>query len=361
MVELVMPHASRIETDTSFNARIVRQRHRKTEYGSTAVFRYKDKNYVVGQEALSGGRPNRITGPDKYKKDYLEVLMLAALQKLVPDGHSNIVVGCAHTTNSIPYIDKIADALGGKHEVVRYDGETIKYIVRAMIPWDEPAGGLLRFMTRPYAEYNAEDILPGQKVLVIDIGGKVSTMIPAIVLGGQQLQVLWNDGAPFPVGIQDVLGLLESELRALFPDAFQVRNIPEGMLQEALRTNGTITIKNKPYDVTQAVMNSSAILLNELENFYSSNMDKGLDINHIIVTGGGGGLMFKALYDEVLEHEFVYLADDPATINLANLRGGEYAVSVWAAENGGKLKGKFAPLYFIIDPGNSDIKAKVMG
>jgi hypothetical protein len=362
MRELVMPHAIRIETESVFQARVIRQRHRRTEYGATAVFQLNGKNYVVGQEALSGGRPTRITGPDKYKKGYLEILMLAALQKLVPEGHSNIVVGCAHTTNSIPYIGNIAEALGGKHEVVRYDGECVRYTVRAMIPWDEPAGGLLRFMTRDYADYNPEDILPGQKILVIDIGGKVSSMMPAIVLPGTQVQVLWSDGSVFPIGVQDILMSLQDEMRSLYPDVFKSRSIPESILQEAIRDNGFTTVKNEPVDVSQAVLNSTATLLNEIENVYINNMDKGLDINHIIVTGGGGGLMFKALVESVLDHKYVYLADEQRTINLANLRGGEYAVSIWATENASKLKGlKEPPLYFIIDPGNSDVKAKIMG
>lgn len=363
MPEVVMPHAVRFETDSTFHARTIRHKNRPSEYGDTSIFAYEGRNCIVGGEALSKGRPIRITGPDKYVKGHLDILLMAALQKLAPDGHQNVIIACAHTTDSVPYIDRISQAIGGKHKVIRYDGKAIDYVVRAMIPWDEPAGGLLRFMTHEGVGNQADMVEPGQKILVVDIGGKVSTMIPAKVLPGMKVQVLWGEGAPFPIGIQDIMKTLEGEMRALYPDVFSSKSIPDSIMKSALRNNGMTTVRNHPFDASQAVNNATGILLSELENVYVNEMDSGLDINHIVVTGGGGGLLFNSLQSEVLHHDFMYLADYTETINLANLRGGEYAMSLWCAENTRHMTSKTgeSALLMVFDPGNSDLKFKVLG
>lgn len=363
MSELVMPNQIKVENDATFKGRVQRFKAHRSQFGDTSIFQLNDVNYVVGREADVSNR-NRITGPMKYRKGALDVMLISALLKYFPDGHNNIIVGCAHTTDSVPYVEHIANAIRGKHEIVRYDGERVQYTVRGMIPWDEPAGGLFRFLTRPYAEYNAEDIMPDERIMVVDIGGKISSMVPAVMLSGQQVEIQWGEGHAFDMGIQDILFLLEAELKSLYPDTFRVRTIPPTILQEALRRDGFTRVHTTDVDVKQAVLNATAPLLNQIENTWSTQMDQMLDVRHIIVTGGGGGLLFRVLKDDIF-HMFpnaVYMAEDPACIHLANLRGGKHAVSVWVAENGSKVKtqGTTKPAYMVIDPGNSAIKSTVI-
>lgn len=367
MAETLMPHAIQFETESNFNARVMRQQYRPTAYGRTAIFSFNGRHCVVGEEALTKGRPVRITGPDKYHKGHLDVLLMAALQKLAPDGHPNVVLACAHTTDSVPYINRIAESVGGSHEVIRYDGKKVKYHVRAFVPFDEPAGGLIRFMTHDGSGSQAKLVQPGEKLLVIDVGGKVSTMIPAMVLDKMEVEPLWSQGVTFPVGIQDIIKVLAEEMRALYPDVFSTKSIPESILREAIMRRGYTSIRDdREVNVEDAYLSATGLLLTQLENVYVNDMDRGLEMRHIAITGGGGGTMFESLKAEVLQNDNTYLADYAESINFANLRGGEYALEKWVFQNADRLnklvmKTGVAPLYMVFDPGNSDLKFKVMG
>ena len=310
------------------------------------------------------GRPTRITGPAKYVKGHLDVLLIAMLQKLAPEGHNNIILSCGHTTNSIPYIDKISASVRGRHEVTRYDGRKVTYNVRALVPWDEPAGGLLRFMTHEGIGSQAQMVRPGDIVVTVDIGGKVSTMIPAVVQSDMQVIVQWSRGHSFNLGIQDVVKTLEDELRALHPDTFTSRSIPDTIISTALMNSGITKIRGQQFDASQAYNNAVGQIVTEIENVYVNEMNRGIDAAHIVITGGGGGLLQTALRG-IFDHPNVYLADYAATINFANMRGAEYAMEQWLKLNGARIAelemkhGK--ALVVIFDPGNTALKGKILG
>lgn len=366
--EVVIPHAVLIETEASWKARGIRAKNHQSDYdehGSTSIFQKDDKNYVVGKEANTNST-GRKSGPKKLERGWLDVLAMALLTKLFPNGHDNLVIGCAHTIDTTSYVEQMADALGGKHSIKYPDGETVNYIVRGMIPFDEPAGGLFRFMTRNKSEMNSADLSVGDRILVVDIGGKISTMIPAEILSGERVRPIWGEGKPFTLGIQDVITALAQEMHSLYPDTFKVRNIPPRIVNEALKTNGTTTVYNQVINVQQAVLNATAPLVDAMTGIFENDFESGININHVVITGGGGGLLFVALKEDVVTPlaNYTYLADHADTINLANLRGGEFALSQWAARNGHTVKqGKATmPLTFVvIDPGNSDLKGKVVG
>ena len=388
--ELVMPNAIVKETDLAFDARVRRNRARPGDYGTTSVFRNlkTSENVVLGNEALMSGQPVRITGPDKYNTGALDNMVLAALLKFAPDGHQNVIVSCAHTTNAVAYTDKMAGILNGKHTVQRHDGEQVEYRVRAFIPWDEPVGGILRFAERNYVE---DELEPGEKIIVWDFGGRISSGYPAMVLPGGRIEVYWSVGRSFELGIQQVFEQLEQELRGLYPDVFSMKTIPEALLEEALvntevidgATHHFIALRErlargekyqqsaepskgrKPFDVTQAVLNATGRILDGVRNIYINNLNSGADIDHVIVTGGGGGRLFDMLRSEVFGYDAVHLAEEPECIHLANLRGGFFATRVWLStfnDLSRTIKGQTVPpLVLIIDPGNQNIKAMVIG
>lgn len=366
--EVVIPHAVLVEPAASWKARGIRAKNHQSDYdefGSTSIFQKDDKNYVVGKEANTNST-GRKSGPKKLERGWLDVLTMSLLTKLFPNGHDNLVIGCAHTIDTTSYVEQMAEALGGKHTIQYPDGESVNYIVRGMIPFDEPAGGLFRFMTRNKSEMNSADLTVGDRILVVDIGGKISTMIPAEILSGQRVRPIWSEGKPFTLGIQDVVTSLANEMHSLYPDTFKVRNIPQRILHDALRTNGTTMVYNQVVNVEQAVLNATAPLVDAMTGIFENDFESGININHVVITGGGGGLLFVSLKDDVVTPlaNYTYLADHADTINLANLRGGEFAVAQWAAKNGHTVnqgKAKMPLTYVVIDPGNSDLKGKVVG
>lgn len=375
MNEISIPNGILEESASSFETRVQRQKYRKTYAQDTMVFKYKGTSLVVGREAIDSGKPVTITGPDKYVEGVLDRMVIASLLNLVPAGYRNIVVACAHTTDATPYIDKMANILGGSHEVQNYEGSTIKYSIRSFIPWDEPIGGMWRYIST-----TNDEIEEGDTIIVVDIGGKISSMYPVQMMANKQPNVYWSQGKSFDAGIQDIKSALTTELRALHSEIFTSKTVPDPILTQSLRKftveedkNGNqivrhwAKIKGNMMDVTEAVLNSVAPLLSQIKNVYINNLGSGTVASRIIITGGGGGLLSEVMKRQIFNHDYVYLADDLETIQYANLRGGEFATSAWVTQHNVELRRHLGnkvsfldPLVVVVDPGNSDIKAKIM-
>jgi hypothetical protein len=352
--ELSLPHAIRYLTDSEFKNRQTRYKARPSQFGKTVLFKHDGKNILMGEEAANGEVVRQI-GPKKYVKGYFDHVVLGCLLKLFPDGHDNIILSYGHSADAIQYVEGINEMLKGLHTIERYDGQKVSFRIRARIPWDEPAGGLWRFLTKPDAAYNPHDLAPGMKIGVVDIGGGVSSFYPAMILEDGKPEILWNQGQPFGLGIQDVMHLLQEEMQSLEPELFRVRTIPESIRHEALRRSGITTVRNHDVDVTQAYNNATAKLLDGVRGVYDNKFDGGLDLNLIVVTGGGGGLLFNGLQIE-LGHDDIFLADNARTINFANMRGAAWATEVWAMEDRNLDKMKPGTAIVVGDFGNSDFK-----
>jgi len=239
--------------------------------------------------------------------------------------------------------------IGGKRSVKTPEGETVKFHVRKVIPWAEAEGGILRWMNLPaqisgentkVGKANSKEVKIGDRILVIDIGGKISSMTAVMVSDGEQFEVIYDPTEqPFSLGIQDVLDTLSQELKGLYPDMFQgLGTIPLNMLEQAVRT-GEVTLSGCPKPVIDAVRNSIFSLIDKFEQRYKTKHGGGKNFHHIVVTGGGGGLLYKHLIDKkegILNHPNVYLADREESIHFANLRGGAVAFGAWLSENIGK-------------------------
>lgn len=330
--EHVITHAMQQLSPASYAAHVHRAKYQPQTTRNSAVFEKNGSAYVVGDQALQSGTVKRVTGAGKYASGYWDVILSAMMLRRWPNGHNNLTVAIAHPPDAIPYVDQMLDLIGGKHVLKNVNGETVTFFVSQAIPFDEPAGGLLRFMSLPGQEYNPHSITPGQRLLVADYGGKISSMTPVIVGDAYKLEPLYDEAEVFDIGIQDVMDTLKLELKSLYSNEFKgMRTIPDNMIQEGLRTK-RVTLSNIPFDVNQAVLNSVARILDEIQLIYHNSMAGGRNFNHIIVSGGGGGLLFNYLAnaeDGIFQHRYVHMADFAENIHLANLRGGSEAFKVW--------------------------------
>lgn len=340
--ENVITHALQQPSPASYQASVHRAKYSPQTTRNSAIFEKAGTPYIVGEYALQSGTVKRVTGAGKYVAGYWDVIIDAMLLRRWPNGHNNLTVAIAHPPDAIPYIDQMLDLVGGKHVIKNIDGKEITYVIRECIPFDEPSGGLLRFMSLPGQEYNPHSITPGQRLLIADIGGKISSLTPVIVGDGYRLEALYESASVFDLGIQNVIETFKAELKSLYPDEFKgLRQIPDNMLQEGLRTK-TITLSNEQHDVEQAVLNSTARLLDELQLNYHDNMGGGRNFNHIITSGGGGGLMYPYLSGKegIFQHRYVHLADFIENIHLATVRGGAEALKVWIERRDRMATGK---------------------
>ena len=376
-LEFVMPSALVFETDQSFRARVKRNQARPSQYGNTSIFRHNGQNIVMGQEALTNGQRVRMAGAAKYKAGIIDNLIFGALLKAAPEGHDNVFVSFGHSANAVSSSDAIGDLIGGKHELERADGVMVKYFVRNVVPWDEPAGSALRFAER---ERDSGALAPGQKIIIVDIGGRVSSIYAAETLPGEAIQIYWNEGESFEGGIQIITEQLEQLLRDMHPEFAQLSTISPLTFEQALRTTRIVThpedgnqyvhhytmFQGREVDVTQAVWNATAPLMDTVRSIYDQRLRSGSDASYIVVGGGGGGLLFDSLRNDAISHEFVYKAEADDAMHLANLRGAMISTNAYAIEHYKQLvkvtkdNRVIRPLELIVDAGNTNTKAKAL-
>lgn len=342
--ESLLRHEIAFAAPSHFDRMSKRAEMRNVEYSGAEFFRklYKDKSEtlaMIGEGVTRNTRSNKLTGEAKYQEKYFDALLAAMLKRLLPNGHDNIWLALATPADAIDYIDVIKSITGGLHKIKTLDGHDLKYRVSRLVMWEEPQGGMIRFMKRNAVAKNSRvEIEDGQRVIVVDIGGKISSM--TVVGIGRRLEAtpLYNESPdPFNLGIIDVIETFGKELKGLHPKEFQfyktAASIPSEVLQAGIR-KGKVQLSGEWLDVNNARINALAKIADELERLYQNEMDGGRSAAHIIVTGGGGGLLLPALRDEILNHKSIHPADEISTINFANLRGGSEAFIEWMAEMG---------------------------
>lgn len=358
MAEVMLPNAVNEEADGVFKQRLQRVKDRPGAYADTVIFSKDGRNYIVGMEAERNTSSMRLTGPTKYQKGYIDILMLAALQRIVPDGSKNVIVAAARALNASAYTEAMTNALIGTHEIMDRNGKVVTYTVKAVIPWDEPVGGLARYQSRVESRADRR-IQSGERVLVVDVGGRLSSMVPAVMTRSGEIEILWGEAYPIQTGIQNVMESLETEMRNTHAEIFQVHQIPTSILQEALMSeDNSAMIRGRAMNFQQEVSSASDPLLTTMSRAYKDRMRSGLEYSRIIITGGGGGLMNKALR-RIFSHARVGLADTPDTINFANVRGAEAGLPGWISANNARIKAN--PVFMCMDTGNTAVKARKYG
>lgn len=374
-LEFTMPSALVIEPDASFRARVKRNQARPSQYADTSIFRHNGQNIVMGQEALTNGQRVRMAGAAKYRAGIIDNLIFGALLKAAPEGHDNVFISYGHSANAVSISKDIDDLIGGRHEIERSDGEKVVFRVRNVMGWDEPGGAPLRFAER---ERDSELLAPGQKIIIVDIGGRVSSVYAAMTLPGEGIQIYWNEGESFEGGIQIISETLETLLRDFHPQFAALSTISPLTLEEALQNIRMVVeadgsqrlhhfahCKGYEIDVTQAVYNATAPTLNQISTIYDQKLRSGSDARYIVVGGGGGGLLFGDLTD-VLAHRYMYKAEEDNCMHLANLRGAVISSNSYAIAHYEKIL-KVAkdgtvtrPLMFVVDAGNTNTKFRAL-
>lgn len=341
--EVILQHELIFPAIAHYERMVKRAEIRNVEYNGSEMFTklYRDgsqRHVMIGDGVTKNARSNKITGEAKYQQQYFDLLLAAMLKRLVPQGHDNIWIALATPSDAIDYLDDIKPIVGGLHKIQTVNNVTLKFNVKRLIFWEEATGGMMRFLERNERANKAVDIREGQRIIIVDIGGKISSM--TVVGIGDKLEptVLYNESPePFNLGIIDVLDNLARELKGLYSAEFKfyktAGSIPHNMLEDGIRT-GKVTLSGALFDVNQARLNAIANISDEIQTRYENDMQRGANAAHIVITGGGGGLLAPVLRMEILDHKSIHLADDIKTINRANLRGGNVAFIEWLAEKG---------------------------
>lgn len=364
-VEACIPHAIAIETDAIFNPRLKRFSHRLGAMPDSTYFRYVTKegkvNVAAGEAVLDRASVVRVTSADKYQRGYFEYYVAAILSKLLPDGYPNIFLGIAHPPDAIPLLDRIRDVLLGKHRIERHDGTLVTYNIRAIAPIDEPSGGLVRATTSQQSP--RMDILEPTKIAIVDVGGKIGSITPAMLYPNGEIMGLFDDGDVFYLGVQDVEQNLQALLRDTRTDLF-TREIPRSIIATAISKGGkNVPVFGSPEDFSEQFGIVVSPLVDAISNIYVSQLGGMRDVGRVYVTGGGGGLLFDTLKNEVFRQQ-VFPADVLSEIHLANVRGVVYAMEQYVEREAKRSLAKlftseYPPVIVAIDAGNSFGKGTV--
>ena len=338
----IIPHHVIRLSDKMWAKETARAQYSRTMSGKTQKFSMLNRetkeweNYIIGDEA-SNGRQSRRLGSEKYQFGYFQALIVAQLLMYYPEGHDNVILALAHPPSEDEHVMRIIKIAGGVHRALTVDGRKVQFVVRQVIPFDEPMGGVAWMNIRTNGkdtldEFGRIQLTPGMRILTIDVGSWLGSIGPAIV-NEQGLAVpIWNEYKPIPQGIINTMEALERELKSEFTEEFRgMSTIPHHLLSEAMQTSNIYLSGNAtPLNVADAV-NRACTIVDEIESIYNNHFQAGRPYRAVFVTGGAIRDMYKPL-KEVIKHSSFHPVDTLSQIVMANCRGGfEIALSVLEA------------------------------
>lgn len=292
--------------------------------GHEDIMRINNVPYAIGKTATTKGYQPRQTTAERYTSGYYGVLLAAMLFRLYDKSIKNVLLYASHPPVAVEYRPEIIKATKGRW-VVECLGEKREYIVAETRCFDEPVGGAMNMLIATDGKsYLRSDIKDGS-TLVLDIGGQ--TIDIAALDNGRvdYTSIRSADG-----GIIEVEQRFTKLLRAEYRDKLMGANFlkPES-IRHALRSGifdagafGTLAVEDIVKLATDDIIARIAGLIEEWG---------GLTVyNNIILTGGGGGLLFNRIcnyFDHKLMRielgrDYFHLADNPSDVHMANVRGG---------------------------------------
>lgn len=320
--EIVVPHALVPISDAEFER--IKSNFGGTLYGEPSYFSFDGNSYVVGEYAEQYGAIDRRSSNFKYTRDYYGALFVAVMLRLFPEGNDNLRLFVCHPPSDSPYRDQQMAALKGKFQVQTSGQEVVEYRVRYVNTFAEPIGGYMNVMLDEYGR-RQQDVngnrlagINNGRVLIFDVGGKISSIVPAMPDGG----VEYDRARSVDVGILDVLEQFEANLRLTYYEDFaRTRTLPTDRLRRALR-EGVYMGGGKARPCKDEADKAMNILLNRLRSPYFEKAGGPTHYDHILITGGGGGAAANRMREELLEHASVLLSERPDDMHMANVRGG---------------------------------------
>lgn len=336
---IVIPHAIKKMTETKFQSVVSRFNNgygRGGDSTEVSMFGYNGEYAMVGANAEALGADTRRSGGPKYERDYYTFLFLAVLLRLVPQGHENIQVMAAFPPGDINHTGTLRKSLGGRHVVKRQDGSSVTYKVSYARNYDEPVGGLWNYLLAEDGEHYNGHVMAGLDGLglCVDIGGKISSLVPFQVDGW----VDYNNAYSVDLGIQDVMKQVSDILLAT-PEYHQRFRAVRGSLpfdsnmRNCLKT-GIYMAGGYELNALDAIADATTNLRMQLRETYEQELGGSRAFRFVVVTGGGGGLLFSQLVEHVLNFNEQYVhpsCGDLDRMHLSNMFGGNKLLAAMKA------------------------------
>ncbi len=277
--------------------------------------RINGQPYVVGESAERHGGHTQRTGSSRYTRDYYGIFAASVMGRLYEKGMEVSVFG-SHPPGDAIYREDLMEAAVGDWDV-EVGGHGRHFRVIYANTFDEPVGGLMNVLLTEDGQHYQHSDINGGRSLVIDIGGFTTDWL-AVNPGGE---VDYSLARSVPIGIQNVMTDFEESFRANNLQAVKDTPVlPPDRVRRAIAT-GVFEGGGKRYPCEKEAQEATNLLLNRLADTYQRIAGGALGWDAIILTGGGSGLLYNRLLP-ILNHKRVILADDLASIHMANVRGG---------------------------------------
>lgn len=291
------------------------------------------KYFAVGESA-EALRVERRQGRSKYAVDYY----LPFLLSIIAREYASIIDTDKYPADYAGYIP-LADSFSVIASHAPLDGAYSPFLIKSLKnfwefeaggqkfsvnignveTYDEPVGGYFNaalIYDRTKKSEALSTPLEGYSVGVIDIGGGTISMTKMSPDGS----VLRADNGT--MGINNTLDLLEQELITAYPKVFgQVRSIPNATRRAALKAGRFIGSGGAvDLDIRRQIEKASIYILNELATMWLTVLNDGIDLDIVILTGGGCGC-FQKQVEESIRHGDVRLSEKSEEIQFSNVRG----------------------------------------
>ncbi len=310
--EIAFPHAFKPLTEAEYSSILSRAGKQSAQQD---YIRINGQPYVIGESAERYGVHTQRTGSSRYTRDYYGVFVAAVMGRFYERG-MEVSIFCSHPPGDAIYREDLMKSVIGDWNVEMH-GHERKFRVTYANTFDEPVGGLMNVLLTEDGQHYLHTELNGGRSLVIDIGGFTTDWV-AVNPGGE---VDYSLARSVPAGIQNVVSDFEESFRANNLQAVKDTPVlPPERVRSAIVT-GVFDGAGRRYLCEKEVKEATNMLINRISDTYQRIAGGALSWDAIILTGGGSGLLHKRLLP-ILSHERVILADDLASIHMANVRGG---------------------------------------
>jgi hypothetical protein len=310
--EVSYPHALKTLTETEYNNILTRSGRQ----GPPADYvKINGQAYVVGDSAERHGTLTRRSGAARYTADYYGVFVAATMARLF-DRNTTVAIFGSHPPGDVDHRGSLMQAALGDWDV-EVGGKTLHFKIDYANTFDEPLGGLFNVVLAADGKHYARSDINGGRALVIDIGGHTTDWLS--VNPGGEIDYSLNESTP--IGINEVIRDFERSFKANNREAMKsLSSLPPDRVRIAI-SSGVFTGGGREYPCAEEVAEATNVLINQIGQTYQSRAGGPIPWDTIVLTGGGSAMLYEKL-QPILEHEHVILADDAATIHMANARGG---------------------------------------
>lgn len=260
----------------------------------------------------------------KYERDYYGVLFANAVARAFINSPAELEGGlrviASHASSDYQFRSNLRDSVKGKW-VLECGGKKFNFTVSDVETYEEPFGGYARCAFKR-ARKGWETPLYGQAVGILDIGGGTCGCLAVSPDG----TVLYNVAHSGENGVNTAMRRLKVELEHRYQDFFGKGPASDDRLRSALVT-GEYRGGGRKLPCREEVDMCLAPLLNEVMTMFTAQLEGGVNLDAMVLTGGGNGLLHEKV-TKMIDFPNTILADNPNEIQFANVRGARTFIEV---------------------------------